>query len=59
MAMTKHCPLEAAGMLSDGLSNFKRFIKERKGPGRYPYSVLALFQKGLMYEGQETEEQHL
>ena len=59
MAMTKHCPLEAAGMFSDGLSNFSNALSKKKGPGRYPYSVLAPFQKGFTYEGQETEEQHL
>lgn len=39
LAMTKCCPLEATDLHSDGLNNFKLFIKERKGPGRYQNSV--------------------
>lgn len=30
MAMTKHCPLEAAGMLSDGLSNFSNALSKKE-----------------------------
>ena len=60
MVMTRHSSPEIADMLSDRLGNFSNSLSKNQGDqADTPHSMLAPFQKGFIYEGQKTKEQHL